>query len=155
VSGDRARAARIAELTSDPDPFVALEAALALFGLRDPAAVSRLAAVTERPELTGEFREHLALARVALVSRGWPAAETSFRRALELNPYAVAALNDLGIALFSQKKLDAARQVWRQALEVNPQFEAARRNLEESEGIAEEDLMPGRSAPGPGPPGPP
>jgi hypothetical protein len=155
VAGDRARAARIGELASDPDPFVAIEAALALYGLRDPSAVSRLDALAERPDLSGEFRAHLALARVALVSRGWPAAEASFRRALELNPYAVSALNELGIALFSQKKLEAARKVWRQALEINPQFEAARRNLDESEGIAQGDLTPGRSAPGPGPPAPP
>jgi hypothetical protein len=155
ASGDRARAPGVAGMTSDPDPFVALEAALALFGLRDSAATTRLAAVTGRPDLAGEFRAQLALGRVALVQRAWPQAEAGFRRGLELNPSAVQALNELGIALFSQKKIEPARQVWKQALEANPQFEAARRNLDESEGVATDDATPGRSAPAPGRPAPP
>lgn len=152
VSGAHESAPRVAELTADPDPYVALEAALTLFGLRDPAAGSRLAAVAGRADLTGQFRAQLALARVALVSRSWPSAEESFRRGIELNPYAVSAMNDLGIALFNQKKIEPARKLWKQALEINPQFEAARRNLDESEGIATDDATTGRSAPGPGPP---
>jgi HEAT repeat protein len=137
VTGARSSARAILPLTEARDPFVALEAALALFGLRDPSSVQLLAAVSERPDLKGEFRTQLALARVALISREWPEAAERFRRGLELNPFAVPALNDLGIALSNQNKLAEGRRLFQQALEINPQFEAARRNLEQSEGIAD------------------
>jgi hypothetical protein len=135
IAGRRQDAASIQLRMSDPDPFVAIEAATALVGLRDPQAAQRLVSFVTRPELAGEFRAQLALGRAALLTRSWARAEQTFARAIELNPSLAPAMNDLGIALFSQKKIEAAQRVWKQALDFNPQFEAARRNLDESEGI--------------------
>jgi tetratricopeptide (TPR) repeat protein len=91
--------------------------------------------VVSRPDLAGEFRAQLALGRAGLLAGDWPRAEIALKRAIELHPFLVSAMNDLGVARLSQQKLQEAQQSWKQALELNPQFEAARRNLEASEEI--------------------
>jgi cytochrome c-type biogenesis protein CcmH/NrfG len=64
------------------------------------------------------------------VGQDAPRAETALRRALDVNPMIVPAINDLGLALLGQGKRDQAIAAWRRALDINPRFRPARQNLE-------------------------
>lgn len=116
----------------DVDPFIALDAAVSLGRLADPLFRSRLSRVTQRPDLIGEFRAQLALGQSALMTSNWVFAEQALRRALELNPAALHAWNDLGVALSGQQRTEEARKVWSQILETYPGYRAARQNLEDN-----------------------
>ncbi len=128
--GSAADRAELLPLVASEDPFLALAAVEALGRLGDPEYGARLTALVRRPDLLGEYRAQLAIGAAFLHARDWPRAEQSLARSLELHPLQVPALNDLGIALFSQGRADRARALWRQALEINPRFEGARLNLE-------------------------
>lgn len=146
--------ARLLPLVSSSDPFLALAAVNALGRLGDPEYGARLAAVVRRPDLVGEYRAQAAAGAASLGARDWPSAERHLARSLELLPFQVPVLNDLGIALFQQGKEEAARALWVQALELNPRFEGAKRNLEETKPPAPrptaqpQPLSPGRPEPG-------
>ncbi len=117
-------------LASSDDPFLALAAIESLGRLGDVEYGARLTALVRRPDVAAEYRAHSAIGSAYLYARDWPRAERHLARSIELHPLQVRALNDLGIALFSQGREDAARALWRQALEINPRFEGARLNLE-------------------------
>jgi len=84
----------------------------------------------KRPDLIADARAQSLFGHACLVGQDAPRAETALRRALELNPMIVPAMNDLGLALIGQGKRDEAIAEWRLALDINPRFSAARRNLE-------------------------
>lgn len=115
------------------DPFLALEAVSGLGSLRLPDVGTRLGRVASRSDLAGEFRAQLILGRTAVLASEWERAESALTRSLELQPFSVHGLNDLGIALMNLGRTADARRSWRYALELNPRFEAARRNLESSQ----------------------
>jgi predicted CXXCH cytochrome family protein len=116
--------------TDDADPWAALEAAHALGLLGAPTAGARLLQLLNRPDLIADARAQYLFGRACLVGQDAPRAETALRRALELNPMMVGAINDLGLALIGQGKRDEAIAAWQRALDINPRFTAARRNLE-------------------------
>jgi superkiller protein 3 len=64
------------------------------------------------------------------MGKDFPRAEAALRRALELNPVNVIAINDLGLALMGQAKRDEASAAWHRALDINPRYAAARQNLD-------------------------
>jgi predicted CXXCH cytochrome family protein len=116
--------------TDDTDPWTALEAVHAMGLLGSPAAGARLLQLVKRPDLIAEARAQYQFGHACLVGQDAPRAETALRRALELNPMIVPAMNDLGLALIAQRKRDAAIAEWTLALDINPRFSAARRNLD-------------------------
>jgi predicted CXXCH cytochrome family protein len=116
--------------TDDTDPWTALEAVRAMGVLGSPAAGARLLQLVKRPDLIADARAQSLFGHACLVGQDAPRAETALRRALELNPMIVPAMNDLGLALIGQGKRDEAIAEWRLALDINPRFSAARRNLE-------------------------
>lgn len=120
----------LVQLASSADPFLALAAIESLGRLGDVEYGARLTALVRRPDVAAEYRAHSAIGSAYLYARDWPRAERHLARSIELQPLYVRALNDLGIALFSQGREEAARALWRQALEINPRFEEARLNLE-------------------------
>jgi len=128
--GDARDVAVIERATSDDDPWVALDAARALGALDVPTAGGRLLQLLRRPDLTADARAQLAYGHACVVGQDPARGERALRRALELNPYMVAAMNDLGLALVGQGRAEAAREVWRTALDVNPRLSTARENLE-------------------------
>jgi tetratricopeptide (TPR) repeat protein len=117
----------------DPDPWTALAAAHALVALGAPSAGAFLEDVALRPDLLGDARAQYALGHAALLARDLPHAETALRRALDLNPMMVGAINDLGLCLVGQGNGDGAIAEWKRALEINPRFASARQNLEQAE----------------------
>ncbi len=123
---------RLSALVSSPDPFLALDAVSALGIMGVPDYRTRLAQLVRRPDLAGEFRAQLAVGRAALLASDWPMARAALHRALELDPFVVVALNDLGIALYREGMLPQAREMWSRVLDLDPRFEAARKNLEET-----------------------
>jgi len=124
--------ATLARATDDADPWTALEAVNAMGLLGSPAAGARLLQLVKRSDLITDARAQYMFGHACLVGQDAPRAETALRRALELNPVIVPAMNDLGLALIGQGKRDAAIAAWRLALDINPRFSAARRNLEEA-----------------------
>jgi predicted CXXCH cytochrome family protein len=116
--------------TDDTDPWTALEAAHAMGLLGSPASGARLLQLVKRPDLIADARAQYAFGHACLVGQDAPRAETALRRALEINPMIVGAMNDLGLALIAQGKRDQAIEEWNLALDINPRFSAARRNLE-------------------------
>jgi tetratricopeptide (TPR) repeat protein len=54
----------------------------------------------------------------------------ALRRALEIYPMMVGAMNDLGLCQRAQGRKDEAEAAWRRALEINPRYASARQNLE-------------------------
>jgi Flp pilus assembly protein TadD len=85
----------------------------------------------QRPDLVADARAQFAYGHACVVGQDHPRAERALRKALELNPYLLAAMNDLGLALVGQGRTDEARQVWKAALDVNPRLATARDNLEQ------------------------
>lgn len=116
--------------TDDSDPWTALEAVHAIGLLGGPTAGARLLQLLKRPDLIADARAQYLFGHACLVGQDAPRAEAALRRALELNPMIVGAINDLGLALIGQGKRDEAIAAWRRALDINPRFTAARRNLE-------------------------
>ena len=142
--------------TEDSDPWTALEAAHAMGLLGSPAAGARLFQLLKRPDLIADARAQYLYGHACLVGQDMPRAETALRRALELNPMMVGAMNDLGLALIGQGKKDQAIAEWTLALDINPRFSAARRNLDAAAGgvsSAGTSETP-KSAAGPVPPAP-
>jgi hypothetical protein len=117
------------DLAADRDSSVALEAASAMGQLRVPGFSFLLDQLARRPDLAEGYRIPLILGRAAVVNREWIRAEALLHRALEIHPFVLPAINDLGIALANQGRFAEARAMWEQTLEVNPGFEAARLNL--------------------------
>ena len=128
--GDARDAVEIERATTDDDPWVALDAARALGALDLPTAGGRLLQLVQRPDLVADARAQLAYGHACVVGQDPARGERALRKALELNPYMVAAMNDLGLALVAQGKDDEARAVWKTALDVNPRLATARENLE-------------------------
>lgn len=118
--------------TSDPDPWTALAAAQAMGALGAPTSAVRLYELAQRPDLVADARAQYAYGHARLLAREWPQAETALRRALEINPMMVGAINDLGLCLRAEGKKGEADEAWKRALEINPRFGAARQNLEQS-----------------------
>jgi len=116
--------------TDDTDPWTALEAAHAMGQLGAATAGARLLQIVKRPDLIADARAQYLFGHACLVGQDMPRAETALRRALELNPMMVGAINDLGLALVAQKKSKEAVQAWGRALDINPRFSAAKRNLD-------------------------
>lgn len=58
-----------------------------------------------------------------------PEAEAKFREAMQLNPYNVQLLTDLGLVLMRQQKMAAAEEQFRTAVKVSPNEEQAYINL--------------------------
>jgi Flp pilus assembly protein TadD len=83
----------------------------------------------QRPDLIADARAQYAYGHVLVLARDWVRAEALLRRALELNPIMVGAINDLGLCLRGQGKPKDAEAAWKLALEINPRFESARQNL--------------------------
>jgi tetratricopeptide (TPR) repeat protein len=98
--------------------------------LGSPASGARLLQLVKRPDLIADARAQYLFGHACLVGQDYPRAETALRRALELNPMIVPAMNDLGLAFIGQGKREAAIAEWMLALDINPRFSAARRNLE-------------------------
>jgi predicted CXXCH cytochrome family protein len=121
---------RLQSATEDQDPWTALEAAHGMGELGAPTAGARLLQLMKRPDLIAEARAQYAYGHACLVGQDAPRAEAALRRALELNPMMVGAINDLGLSLIAQGKREPAVESWRRALDINPRFTAARRNLE-------------------------
>ena len=128
--GDARDAAAIERATSDDDPWAALDAARALGALDLPTAGGRLLQLVQRPDLVTDARAQLAYGHACVVGQDPARGERALRKALELNPYMVAAMNDLGLALVAQGKSEEARRVWTTALDVNPRLATARENLD-------------------------
>jgi tetratricopeptide (TPR) repeat protein len=128
--GDARDATTIERATSDDDPWVALDAARASGALDLATAGGRLLQLLQRPDLVADARAQLAYGHACVVGQDPARGERALRRALELNPYMVAAMNDLGLSLVAQGKKDEARTVWKTALDVNPRLATARDNLE-------------------------
>lgn len=116
--------------TDDADPWTALEAAHAMGLLKAPTAGARLLQLLKRSDLIADARAQYMYGHACLVGQDAPRAEKALRRALELNPMIVGAINDLGLALVAQGKRDQAIEAWKRALDINPRFSAAKRNLE-------------------------
>jgi tetratricopeptide (TPR) repeat protein len=116
--------------TADPDPWTALEATHAMGLLGSPASGARLLQLLKRPDLIADARAQYMFGHACLVGQDAPRADTALRRALELNPMIVGAMNDLGLALIAQGKTEQAIDEWTLALDINPRFSAAKRNLE-------------------------
>jgi tetratricopeptide (TPR) repeat protein len=108
----------------------------ALMGKGDIA--SAVAAFRESYRLqpsSGSARELLADATydagVLLLERNdYRAAENALRESLMLEPDSPEALNNLGIALASQGRIDEAVLQWQRALAIKPDLQNARENLE-------------------------
>jgi len=128
--------------TEDPDPWTTLEATHAMGLLGSPAAGARLLQLLKRPDLIADARGQYMFGHACLIGQDAPRAETALRRALEINPMIVGAMNDLGLALVAQGKREQAMEEWRLALDINPRFSAARRNLE----AAKAKLTPGETS---------
>jgi tetratricopeptide (TPR) repeat protein len=122
--------AALQRASEDADPWTALEAARAMGLLGAPTAGARLLQLLKRPDLVADARAQYLYGHACLVGQDAPRAETALRRALELNPMIVGAINDLGLALIGQGKRDQAIEAWKRALDINPRFTAAQRNLE-------------------------
>ena len=118
------------QATDDADPWTALEAARAMGQLGAPTAGPRLLQLMTRPDLIAEARGQYVYGHACLVGKDWAHAETALRRALELNPMMVGAINDLGLALVASGHRDQAIAAWQRAIDINPRFSAARRNLD-------------------------
>jgi predicted CXXCH cytochrome family protein len=127
--GDARDAEAIQRASSDEDPWVALDAARALGALGLPTAGGRLLQLLQRPDLAADARAQFAYGHACVVGQDHARGEKALRRALELNPYLLPAMNDLGLALVGQGRRDEARAVWRTALDVNPRLATARDNL--------------------------
>ena len=142
--------------TEDADPWTALEAAHAMGLLGSPASGPRLLQLLKRPDLITDARAQYMFGHACLVGQDAPRAETALRRALDLNPMIVGAMNDLGLALIAQGKRDQAIAEWSLALDINPRFSAARRNLEAAKTNLNsgETGGPRKSDAGSAPPGP-
>ena len=126
--------AALQRATDDADPWTALEAVNAAGQLGSPTAGARLLQLLKRPDLIADARAHYMAGRGSLIGQDMPRAEIALRRALEINPMIVGAMNDLGLALIGQGKKDEAIVEWTRALDINPRFSAARRNLEAAAG---------------------
>jgi HEAT repeat protein len=116
--------------TDDADPWTALEAVHAIGLLGSPTAGARLLQLLKRPDLIADARAQYMAGHASLVGQDGPRAERALRRALEVNPMIVGAMNDLGLALVAQGKRDEAIVEWTRVLDINPRFSAARRNLD-------------------------
>ncbi|MDQ3417831.1 MAG: hypothetical protein M3541_03465 [Acidobacteriota bacterium] len=87
---------------------------------RAACAAARKALATAR-ELQGESAEGLHVeAFAAFIERRWDAMETTWRRALELQPDHVLALGSFGISLCARHKLDEALSLFERAREADP-----------------------------------
>ena len=128
--GEPAHITKLERATDDSDPWAALEAVHAMGLLGSPASGARLLQLVKRPDLIADARAQYLFGHACLVGQDYPRAETALRRALELNPMIVPAMNDLGLAFIGQGKREAAIAEWMLALDINPRFSAARRNLE-------------------------
>jgi HEAT repeat protein len=154
-SGSPSEIETLDRATDDADPWTALEAAHAMGVLGSPAAGARLLQLLKRPDLIADARAQYMFGHACLVGQDAPRAETALRRALELNPMIVPAMNDLGLALIAQDRREQAILEWQLALDINPRYSAARRNLE----AARTTVSPGetngtpKSAAEPAPPG--
>ncbi len=115
--------------TNDTDPWTALEATHAMGLLGSAASGPRLLQLLKRPDLIADARAQYMFGHACLIGQDGPRAETALRRALELNPMIVGAMNDLGLALIAQGKTDEAIASWSLAVDINPRFSAALRNL--------------------------
>jgi tetratricopeptide (TPR) repeat protein len=81
---------------------------------------ARKALVTAK-ELQGESAEGLHVeAFAAFLERRWDAMETTWRRALEIQPGHVLALGSFGISLCARQKLDEALPLFERAREADP-----------------------------------
>jgi tetratricopeptide (TPR) repeat protein len=72
-------------------------------------------------ELQGESAEGLHVeAFAAFIERRWDAMETTWRRALEIQPDHILALGSFGISLCARQKLDEALPLFERAREADP-----------------------------------
>jgi len=122
--------ALVQKATDARDPWTALAAAHAMGQLKAPTAGARLQQLMKRPDLVADARAQFLYGHACLVGQDGARAEAALRRALELNPMIVPAMNDLGLALIGQGKRDEAIASWRRALDINPRFSAAKTNLD-------------------------
>jgi len=121
---------RLSRAADDSDVWAAVEAAQALTLLGSKSGLTRLARLAERPDVMSDARAQAQIGRARLIATDGPGAEAALRRALQINPMMVSAMNDLGLALMSQGKRDEALAAWRRALAINPRFAPARDNLD-------------------------
>ena len=72
--------------------------------------------ILKRPDLIADARAHYMAGHGSLVGQDMPRAELALRRALEINPMIVGAMNDLGLALIGQgrrtKRIASGRARW-------------------------------------------
>ena len=83
------------------------------------------AAADSRPD---DARFHFALGRALKATGDLDGAESSYRRALQLQPAYVEALVSLGIVLKTRGDLDGAIDLYDRAIEISPRFAAAHAN---------------------------
>jgi len=87
---------------------------------RAACTAARKALATAK-ELQGESAEGLHVeAFAAFLERRWDAMETTYRRALELQPDHVLALGSFGISLCARQRLDEALPLFERAREADP-----------------------------------
>jgi tetratricopeptide (TPR) repeat protein len=92
-------------------------------GMIPPRAALQAArkALATAKELQGESAEGLHVeAFAAFLERRWDAMETTWRRALEIQPDHVLALGSFGISLCARRKLDLALPLFERAREADP-----------------------------------
>ncbi|MGA8214861.1 MAG: tetratricopeptide repeat protein [Candidatus Sulfotelmatobacter sp.] len=96
------------------------------------AAQTGLTSSTETsPPTARELQLHACLeqATQAMHQGDNAAAAEAFRRALEIDPHSLVALNDLGIVVTRQGRPGEALRFYEQALEFRPDDPSTRRNL--------------------------
>lgn len=85
-------------------------------------------AVSQSPE---HSNAHAALARAQVELGSYEAAESSFKKAIDLDPNNVGAVNDLGVLYKRQGYPDKAAEQFRAALALDPKLSVAQKNLED------------------------
>jgi tetratricopeptide (TPR) repeat protein len=110
----------------DPRPRAAEVTALLGLKRNDEALKTVEAAVAAAPDDADNVYLRGA---VRMTLKQLPGAEADFRRALQLRPDHVAALNDLAVLVLSQGHKDEARELLQKVLSLRPGEPMATRNL--------------------------
>jgi Flp pilus assembly protein TadD len=113
----------------DPLGFASL---LTLFETQAARHDAAAAAVTARRIVElfpGHAEAHNCLGRVAMLQRGWPAAEAAFEEALRLSPQEPVYQSNLALALERRGRRREALRLFQQAVRTDPGCSTARRQL--------------------------